>query len=199
VRQIRAAHLDELVRVPLLATIAAIIFEQQHDRPLPDNQYQLYEPTWDSCVPRVPTTRTCSNGWARPCWNIWASSAGNRRLAADRRTRLGHRPSCPERLQSAWLDELTSFLTAVGPWSSAPVDLQFLHHTFAEHLAATAAASVWSPVRSTGPDFRPCCTRRGRTSAAGTPVGAGALHPPAPGRGGQPRALAAQRHQVTNS
>lgn len=36
-----ARHLDELVRVPLLATIAAIIVEQHHDRPLPDNQYEL--------------------------------------------------------------------------------------------------------------------------------------------------------------
>ncbi|WP_422662623.1 NACHT domain-containing protein, partial [Saccharopolyspora erythraea] len=43
VQQIREAHLDELVQVPLLATIAAIIFQQHQDRPLPGNQYQLYE------------------------------------------------------------------------------------------------------------------------------------------------------------
>jgi hypothetical protein len=43
VRQIHDAHLDELARVPLLATIAAIIFEQYGDRPLPDNRYELYE------------------------------------------------------------------------------------------------------------------------------------------------------------
>lgn len=42
-RQIRSAHLDDLVRVPLLATIAAIVFEQRSGLPLPDNEYELYE------------------------------------------------------------------------------------------------------------------------------------------------------------
>lgn len=40
--QIRRAHLDDLIHVPLLATIAAIIFEQHGERPLPDNRYDLY-------------------------------------------------------------------------------------------------------------------------------------------------------------
>lgn len=41
--QVHSASLHELVRVPLLATIAAIAYEAQPDRPLPSNRYGLYE------------------------------------------------------------------------------------------------------------------------------------------------------------
>jgi transcriptional regulator with XRE-family HTH domain len=63
VRQVREAYLDELVRVPLLATIAAIIFEQHRDRSLPDNQYELYEAY-------LEYLRFC----ALVCWSTWGGS-----------------------------------------------------------------------------------------------------------------------------
>jgi hypothetical protein len=41
-----------------------------------------------------------------------------------------------------WPDELTAFLRAVGPLVIRGGDLWFLHHSFAEHLAATAEARL---------------------------------------------------------
>jgi cellulose synthase operon protein C len=41
-----------------------------------------------------------------------------------------------------WQKELTTFLAAVGPFVIRGNDLRFLHHSFAEHLAATAKARL---------------------------------------------------------
>ncbi|MEU5692369.1 NACHT domain-containing protein [Actinosynnema sp. NPDC020468] len=128
--QVRDAHLKELVQVPLLATIAAIVFEQHTDRPLPDNQYELYE---------AYLTFLCAD---RPAGRFEARRTAL--LEHLGRTRLESDTPLTEAAQ-AWVDtpdrvELMAFLVSVGLFTIRNDDVSFLHHSFAEHLAATARA-----------------------------------------------------------
>ncbi|GGU38385.1 NACHT domain-containing protein [Lentzea flava] len=134
-RQIREAHLDELVQVPLLATIAAIIFEHS-SQPLPGNQYSLYEtyfahirsgtssPFEEHRIPlleHLARTRLESEASLLEAARTWVAD----RVTLDSPT---------------WQDDLTTFLVSVGPFAVRGDDLAFLHHSFAEHLAATSLA-----------------------------------------------------------
>jgi cellulose synthase operon protein C len=143
VRQVREAQLDELVRVPLLATIAAIIFQQPDQRPLPDNQYELYEAYLEflrSARPVAPV----------PFEHLRTGlleHLGRVRLETDTSLVVAARGwvtehIAPEDRPPGWQDELTAFLAAVGPLVLRGEDLWFLHHSFAEHLAATAQARL---------------------------------------------------------
>lgn len=144
IRQVREAHLDELVRVPLLATIAAIIFEQHHDRPLPDNQYELYE----TYLEYLRSARTsCMPGpFARLRIGL-LEHLGRVRLETDTSLVAAARGWVAERIAPedrwpGWQKDVTAFLAAVGPFVIRGNDLRFLHHSFAEHLAATAKARL---------------------------------------------------------
>ncbi|GAA2786423.1 HEAT repeat domain-containing protein [Saccharopolyspora taberi] len=139
VRQVREAHLDELVQVPLLATIAAIIFQQHEDRPLPDNQYELYE----AYLAFLLHARTSGPFEGRHTELL--EHLGRVRLETDtslvtaaRDWAHAHLPA--SELPPSWQEDLTTFLTSVGPLVVRGDDLRFLHHSFAEHLAATAKA-----------------------------------------------------------
>lgn len=139
VRQIRAAHLGELVRVPLLATIAAIIFQEHGDRPLPDNQYELYE----SYLKYLRTARPVSSrrfdlvrGPLLEHLGLVRLEADTSLVAAAQEWAVHHLPD-----QAAdWQEELITYVAAVGPFTRSGNELRFLHHSFAEHLAATAKA-----------------------------------------------------------
>ncbi|MGW3962839.1 NACHT domain-containing protein [Amycolatopsis sp. NPDC005003] len=140
VRQVHEANLDDLVRVPLLATIAAIMLEQYGDRPLPDNRYELYE----SYLSHLQSSRPVSAPWD-DLRDSLLEHLGRVRLEKD--TDLlsaacdwiaAERPDACATTDRR--DALTTYLTAVGPFVSRGGDLQFLHHSFAEHLAATARA-----------------------------------------------------------
>ncbi|MEU7530908.1 NACHT domain-containing protein [Saccharothrix sp. NPDC042600] len=140
VRQVQAAHLDELVRVPLLATIAAIIFEQRTDRPLPDNQYELYE----SYLSFLRSART-PTGPFEPHREPLLEHLGRIRLETDSSLidaarHWVHTHLSVSSLPPDWPDALTAFLVSVGPLLIRTGDLRFLHHSFAEHLAATSIA-----------------------------------------------------------
>lgn len=139
-RQIRAAHLDDLVRVPLLATIAAICFHKSGDRPLPDNQYALYEAYFSF----LRSIRPVAGPFER-CRVRLLEHLGLERVETDTSLVAAARDWVrrhlePERLPANWPDQLTEFLVAVGPLMIRGDDLTFLHHSFAEHLAATATA-----------------------------------------------------------
>ncbi|WP_290053573.1 hypothetical protein [Amycolatopsis solani] len=143
VRQVRDAHLDELVRVPLLATIAAIIFGQYTDRPLPDNQYELYETYLEflrsgHSVPPGPFDEYCRRllehlGRVRLEEDTSLITAACRWVGAQL-PELG--------TEADWRERLVGYLGAVGPFLLRGDDLGFLHHSFAEHLAATAKARL---------------------------------------------------------
>jgi cellulose synthase operon protein C len=53
VRQVREAYLDELVRVPLLATIAAIILSSTRTARCPITSTSCMKHTWSTCAPRA--------------------------------------------------------------------------------------------------------------------------------------------------
>ncbi|MFD4248201.1 NACHT domain-containing protein [Amycolatopsis thermoflava] len=141
VRQIRAAHLDELVRVPLLATIAAIIFEQHGDRPLPDSQYELYE----SYLKYLRSAQATRPGRFDEVCGLLLEHLGRVRLEADTSLADAATAWAGEHVPG-WTpdarEELISSLTAAGPLVRRGGDLRFLHHSFAEHLAATAQARL---------------------------------------------------------
>jgi uncharacterized protein (UPF0147 family) len=141
--QVHEAHLDELVRVPLLATIAAIIFEQHDDRPLPDNQYELYE----AYLEFLRSTRTFIAGPFEHLRVGLLEHLGRIRLETDTSLVVAARGWVAERIvpenrPPGWQDELIAFLTAVGPLVIRREELWFLHHSFADHLAATAKARL---------------------------------------------------------
>ncbi|PSL43504.1 hypothetical protein B0I31_1315 [Saccharothrix carnea] len=139
-RQIREAHLDELVRVPLLATIAAIVFARRGDRPLPDNQYELYE----AYLEFLRSART-TTGPFEPYRDGLLEHLGRTRSETDTSLVSAARSWVADRVPAAalpadWREALTTFLVSVGPLVIRGDDLRFLHHSFAEHLAATSLA-----------------------------------------------------------
>ncbi|WIX85053.1 hypothetical protein [Amycolatopsis sp. DG1A-15b] len=143
VRQIRDAHLDELVRVPLLATIAAIIFEKYADRPLPDNQYELYE----TYLEYLRSAHSVPPGPFDSCCGRLLEYLGRVRLEEDTSLSAAACRWVGEKLpelgaETGWRERLIGHLAAVGPFLFRADDLGFLHHSFAEHLAATANARL---------------------------------------------------------
>ncbi|EWC58689.1 hypothetical protein UO65_6043 [Actinokineospora spheciospongiae] len=140
-RQLRAAHLDELVRVPLLATIAAIVFEQNSDRPLPDNRYQLYE----AYLKFLRSAHPEPEGPFTAAYDPLLEHLGRIRLETDTSLIAAAQDWAEQHLTGLtgeWHEELITYLAAVGPLSRRGDDLRFLHHSFAEHLAATAKARL---------------------------------------------------------
>lgn len=135
-RQIRKAYLDELVRVPLLATIAAIIFEQRRAHPLPDNQYELYEAYLKYLRAGHDRHSSPLDAHREPL----LEHLGLVRVEADTSLLNAARTWAAEHVPGDWQDDLVRFLTAVGPFSLRADEIQFLHHSFADHLAATAKA-----------------------------------------------------------
>ncbi|AUI57324.1 NACHT domain-containing NTPase [Amycolatopsis sp. BJA-103] len=145
--QIRQAHLDELVRVPLLATIAAIIFKQHGDRPLPDNRYGLYEEylNYLASPRRLPAETGEFSRLVRELRSPLLEHLGATRFHADVSLTTAAQAwllanTTPAQRPAAWQNDLAALLRNVGPLVVRGDDLQFLHHSFAEHLAATARA-----------------------------------------------------------
>ncbi|WP_439656371.1 NACHT domain-containing protein [Lentzea sp. HUAS TT2] len=135
-RQIRKAYLDELVRVPLLATIAAIIFEQRRAHPLPDNQYELYEAYLKYLRTGHPHHPSPLDAHREPM----LEHLGLVRVEADTSLLGAAQAWAAQHVPGDWHDDLVRFLTAVGPFTLRADDVHFLHHSFADHLAATAKA-----------------------------------------------------------
>lgn len=134
-RQIREAHLDELVQVPLLATIAAIIFDEYTAQPLPGNRYSLYE-TYLAHIRRGKPDRFDREKLLEHLARVRLETDSS--LLDVARTWVTERgtPDSP-----TWQEELTGYLLSVGPFVlRGNDDLAFLHHSFAEHLAATSCA-----------------------------------------------------------
>jgi DNA-binding XRE family transcriptional regulator len=141
VRQIRHAHLDELVQVPLLATIAAIIFSQHDDLPLPDNEYELYEAYLSYLRPARPAARDVYERMRIPLLELlgWVRFTTDKSLIATAHGWFSQQVSTQHR-SANWQEELVTFLTSTGPLELRGDELRFMHHSFAEHLAATFTA-----------------------------------------------------------
>ncbi|MEU4498912.1 hypothetical protein AB0F96_37090 [Streptomyces sp. NPDC023998] len=152
--QVGRAGLHELVRVPLLATVAAILHEQEPQRPLPANRYALYE-QYRSHLRQKRTAAARERGkralaadeldrrmdeLLQHLAQIQITRTAPDLLVAARRwtqTEIGMRetvstPGWPELVAEALTD--TGFLVRVGS------GVRFVHASFAEHLAAEAEA-----------------------------------------------------------
>ncbi|GLZ28406.1 hypothetical protein Lesp02_05960 [Lentzea sp. NBRC 105346] len=132
--QIREAHLDELVCAPLFATVAAIIFDRQDEHPLPDNEFELYESYLE-----ILSSRETPPGPFTEHRIALLEHLGRVRLETDKSLIAAARDWVVRHL-SCRTDALTQFLINAGPLKWIGDDLRFLHHSFAEHLAATARA-----------------------------------------------------------
>ncbi|WP_394620581.1 NACHT domain-containing protein [Lentzea sp. JNUCC 0626] len=127
-RQIREAHLDELLQVPLLATIAAIIYGEYRADPLPGNQYSLYD-TYLAHIRRDQPDRFDRENLLEHLARVRLET--ELPLLPAARAFVGH---------NVWPEELADYLLSVGPFILRGDDLHFLHQSFAEHLAATSRA-----------------------------------------------------------
>lgn len=158
VRQTSDGQLRELVRNPLLATIAAITHTRAPDRPLPANRVDLYDGFVKALLDgggrnvRAELRRVLADHPARLELARWLADhrgALIRHLAVRRleseeglfdhaREWLGaRRPDPPE----GWEDDLRVVLDDSGLFVRTGVDWKFLHHSFAEFLAAREHAS----------------------------------------------------------
>ncbi|MER5267801.1 hypothetical protein ABTZ99_37450 [Actinosynnema sp. NPDC002837] len=159
VRQVRDGRLRELVRNPLLATIAAIAKTLEPDRPLPNSRVDLYgrfmEYLLDDGASRRTTIaelRRSVHGdperealveWMRRHRTGVVERLATHRLesesplfeAACAWVEENHSP-----LPDQWQDDLHALLSGTGVFVQTDDDLRFRHHSFAEFLAARRRA-----------------------------------------------------------
>jgi transcriptional regulator with XRE-family HTH domain len=157
--QVRAAGLEEIVKVPLLATVAAYVLQSRPGRPLPASRYELYEEYIDQySVARtrartavLASLSTLPEGRQLGDWLETHRRSLLEELAVAYTTSevpllevlqraLGNRASVLDRLPGLWQQTIADWLTQTGLLSRSRPRLRFLHQTFAEHLAATARA-----------------------------------------------------------
>ncbi|MEU9792432.1 caspase family protein [Streptomyces sparsogenes] len=158
--QLREGHLLDVAKVPLLATIAAIVFEESPDTPLPKQRFGLYE----QFLTHLAEGRSSKRVGASLRTLLSVLPDGDR-LAVQirlRRLQLGQRLAVAAsegetdllRHADAWVRELAEELEAPIPstpaWSRVLFSLaestglvtrdgnnvRFWHLSFAEHLAA---------------------------------------------------------------
>ncbi|MEU3641753.1 hypothetical protein AB0E59_00125 [Lentzea sp. NPDC034063] len=133
-QQIHEAHLAELVEVPLLATIAAIVFEQYRDRPLPGNQYELYESYLNFILSSRPTVEAFEHHRVALIEHLGRTRLVSESSLTAAAWEWGSRNGVRE------IDDLLEYLLNVGPFVKRGNDIAFLHQSFAEHVAATSKA-----------------------------------------------------------
>jgi cellulose synthase operon protein C len=184
--QIRQTHLEELVRVPLMATIAAIIFEQHRDRPLPDNKYDLYETYLDYLARRgtaqsrfASVLRELRSGLLEHLGVTRLATTGS--LAKSACSWIAEQVSA-DHLPLGWRADVVTYLTTAGPTIVRRDDVEFLHHSFADHLAATAhARELPVPFAAEHPEWKEALhaarSNFTRTNAEAVLVHCGHLHP----------------------
>ncbi|MDX2698684.1 NACHT domain-containing protein [Streptomyces ipomoeae] len=157
--QISTARLEEVVSVPLLATVAAIVFEERAGQPLPQTAFALYQRfvshLYESRLEQLTTNlRARLAGWAEADHIM-------ERLVTGRIDLLEHSaaawlrgaeilPAALEWLRTAnsqpypqptdWPDVVAAVLTSTGLVIHDGTNLTFVHRSFAEHLASAGAA-----------------------------------------------------------
>ncbi|WP_439656992.1 trypsin-like peptidase domain-containing protein [Lentzea sp. HUAS TT2] len=130
-RQTHEAHLDELVEVSLLATIAAIVFAQHQDRPLPGNQFEPYENYLDY----IRGDRSATGPFDRYRVPL-IEHLGRTRLSTDSSLALAVHEQTRLR-DIAPVDTLIAYLVGAGQFIQRGNDIVFTHHSLAEYVAAT--------------------------------------------------------------
>ena len=162
-RQVEDSRIRELVRNPLLATIAAVAHTREPDRPLPANRVELYQRFYEYLV-----TDEDAPGRGTPAelmrlrdahpdryrLAVWvhrkraeiADVMARERLTTEvpvaetARDWVEHNRPADLPLPHGWQDDLERLLTGTGLFVRELSGLRFLHHTFAEFLAARSNA-----------------------------------------------------------
>ncbi len=153
-RQVHDGRLRELVRNPLLATIAAITTTLEPGRPLPHNRVDLYERFMTYLMDGTSSGRDTLAALRQSLRDDLARLAQAEWLHAHRHDLIAH--LAVGRLESEgslldlatdWVDrpheteDLLAVLTGTGVLVHGDSGLRFLHHSFAEFLAARAQAA----------------------------------------------------------
>ncbi|GIF72545.1 NACHT domain-containing protein [Asanoa siamensis] len=158
-RQSDQSGLSELMAVPLLATVAAVVFEDHPARGLPHSRYELYERYFglmyesraasalDGLTERL---RGWPDGAALARWladhrlalvdhlaEAALRGAGLSAAAAEWIRQAGRRP---DPAPPDWQLIIASVATSTGLLAHVGTDLKFVHHTFAEHRVASSRA-----------------------------------------------------------
>lgn len=159
--QVAAARLGPVVQVPLLATIAALVFDSARDRPLPTSRAGLYEQFVThllhgrgSSIAARQRVRAEFGQYGETgvnAWNWLATSLTDllEHLAdgylkaspttITRRVRSWMLPNCPDRTLGevpGWEGHVRAMLTSTSLLIERDGDIDFTHHSFAEYLAA---------------------------------------------------------------
>ncbi|MGW4381828.1 NACHT domain-containing protein [Kitasatospora sp. NPDC004531] len=153
-RETEDGRLSELVQNPLLATIAAVSATVDPHRPLPANRLSLYQLFHDHLVSRSAGRDGRDGelaGWVRQVRQQLVGALARHRIendgsleAAARGWVREHRPADLE-LSGRWEAELRHLLLGTGLLVPQGDDLRFLHHSFAEFLAARSYAEEIPP------------------------------------------------------
>lgn len=163
--QVDDGRLKELVRNPLLATIAAVANTREPDRPLPTNRVDLYQRFYEYLVTdeeasgrATPTElRRLRDGqpahyrlaeWIHAHRTVIIDVMAKERLTTEiPLTDVGyawvreHKPADME-LPPGWENDFDRLLIDTGMFVYESSGVRFLHHTFAEFLAARSCAKA---------------------------------------------------------
>ncbi|MFF4787321.1 NACHT domain-containing protein [Streptomyces griseorubiginosus] len=165
-RETQDGRLRELVRNPLLATIAAVNATVDPSRPLPTSRLSLYERFCSHLLTRGATPATVRTELnrrfrddpERRSFHLWIDEQKHEVLSALGRCRMEGEASLSEAawrwvqehagercLPGGWQVEIREFLQGTGLLVPVEDDYRFLHHSFAEFVAAQSYAREIPP------------------------------------------------------
>ncbi|MFD0265912.1 trypsin-like peptidase domain-containing protein [Streptomyces sp. NPDC127106] len=171
--EVQRARLGMVIRVPLLATVAAVLFEAHPDQPLPRSRFLLYEEflaylregrgrvateQWEDLGARLSAA---AGGHAFIDWlkgrraslvsHLAVTSLKNEPLLEAAREWIRDQASQEDRMPRPlpqaqyWDNILIDAITHTGVLVRDGKDLRFIHQSFAEHLAAEVYANELPP------------------------------------------------------
>jgi hypothetical protein len=168
---VRLARLEDVLQVPLLATVAVQVYLASPDRQLPPSHYQLYQRYIELSVARreeyarqvlaqLPATADGNRlrDWlAGHRWELLEHLAkvyttSDRQLLPAAEQYLRDRVPELDQLPANWAMMLVHWLAQTGIVNPGRRQLRFTHLIFAEHLAATADARALPPFFDPGRD-----------------------------------------------
>ncbi|MGX1851701.1 NACHT domain-containing protein [Streptomyces sp. NPDC055299] len=152
-RELSASRLEEEASIPLLATVAAVVFSEAPNQPLPASRFDLYERyfahLYDSRA-RELLSDTQSRLAGRPMAEKLARELVEARVAlieylaplalrarsllSESLQWLAGRGITPTPPPADWTEIVSSVLTSTGLLLPDGEGLTFAHHTFAEHI-----------------------------------------------------------------
>ncbi|MET9030964.1 hypothetical protein ABZW96_35970 [Nocardia sp. NPDC004168] len=151
-RRLAEPRLAELAQVPLLATIAAVMVEQNPDRTLPPNRFALYEEFIAQLLARggvegpqhrQPSPAAVAELRGRRVELLERLAVAHLNGITELNSFLWNCASPPDDYEiplGAWHELLTATLSDTGLVVEGSGGLRFLHQSFAEHLAARVQA-----------------------------------------------------------